>query len=91
MASLIFCCPKKWRVIESGIETNDATLYRLREQSITIECPHCRTAHRFNMNDGHLFEMRPRKSSVHFSGLLLDEIDVGKFIARALEARHSSA
>ena len=84
MGSLIFPCPTNWRVIESGIETDQATLYRMRSCSVRLACPHCKLTHDLKVADGVLFEMRPRQSAVHYTGLLCDEIDVGAFIQRAL-------
>ena len=37
MGSLIFSCPKTRRVIETGIETDDATLARLRSCSLSVD------------------------------------------------------
>ena len=39
MGTLIFSCPKTWRVIEPGIETDDATLVRLRSHSLKSIVP----------------------------------------------------
>jgi hypothetical protein len=84
MGSLIFSCPNTWRVIETGIETDDATLATLRAQSLTIDCPYCHAAHDLQIKDGHLFKMRPRQSQIHFLGLLCDEVDVGTLVHRTL-------
>lgn len=84
MGSLIFPCPNSWDVIESGIETDEATLKRLRLCSLSVNCPHCQTTHELKIEDGHLFEMRPRRSEIHYIGLLRDEIDVGAFLRRTV-------
>ena len=84
MGTLIFSCPRTWRVIESGIETDDATLARLRPYSIRVECPYCKTAHELLIKDGHLFKMRPRRSRIHSTAVLCDEIDVGALVQRTL-------
>lgn len=84
MGTLIFACPNSWDVIESGIETDEATLRRLRPCSLRVNCPHCQVSHEFKIKDGHLFEMRPRQSEIHCTGLLRDEIDVGGFLQRCL-------
>jgi hypothetical protein len=84
MGSLIFSCPNTWRVIETGIETDDATLATLRARSLTIDCPHCHAAHDLQIKDGHLFKMRPRQSQIHYLGLLCDEVDVGTLVQRTL-------
>ena len=84
MGSLIFSCPKTWRVIETGIETDDATLRRLRSKSLKVDCLHCDGTHELPIKDGHLFNMRPRRSQIHYLGLLCDEVDVGTLVHRTL-------
>ena len=90
MGSLIFSCPKSFAVLETGIETDDATLKKLGSRPIGVDCPHCQTKHQFRVTDGHLFQMRPRQSQVHYTGLLCDEIDVGGFIQRAMATSETS-
>ena len=85
MGSLIFSCPKTWRVIETGIETDDATLASLRSCSLTVDCSYCHTTHELKIKDGHLFKMRPRRSQIHCTGLLCDEVDVGTLVQRTLQ------
>lgn len=84
MGSLIFSCPKTWRVIETGIETDDATLGRLQAQSLKVDCLHCDGTHELPIKHGHLFNMRPRRSQIHYPGLLCDEVDVGTLVHRTL-------
>jgi hypothetical protein len=84
MGSLIFSCPETWRVIETGIETDDATLARLRSHSLSVDCPYCHKTHEFEIKDGHLFKMRPRRSQIYYTGLLCDEVDVGAIVQRTL-------
>ena len=84
MGSLIFSCPKTWRVIETGIETDDATLARLRLRSLRVDCLCCHESHELQIKDGHLFKMRPRQSEIHCTGLLCDELDAGTLIDRTL-------
>ncbi|MEA2929862.1 MAG: hypothetical protein QOG38_2290 [Hyphomicrobiales bacterium] len=84
MGSLIFPCPKSWEVIESGIETDEATLKKLRLCNLRVNCPHCQTTHELKIKDGYLFKMQPRRSEIHYIGLLRDEIDVGAFLQRTL-------
>jgi hypothetical protein len=84
MGSLIFSCPNTWRPIETGIETDDATLARLRPHSLSITCPYCHAAHELKIKDGHLFKMRPRQGQIHYPGLLCDEVDVGSAVQRTL-------
>ena len=81
---LIFACPRTWRILEPGIETDAATLARITDQALHVACPHCQTTHIFAVSDGHLFTMRPRKARLHYAGLLQDEIDVGALITRVL-------
>jgi len=84
MGTLIFSCPETWRVIEPGIETDDATLAKLRPHSLSVDCPYCRAPHQLKIKDGHLFKMRPRQSQIHCPGLLCDEVDVGTLVRRTL-------
>jgi hypothetical protein len=84
MESLIFSCPKTWRVIEAGIEMDDATLARLRSRTLSVACAHCHATHELQIKDGHLFKMRPRRAQIHYMGLLCDEVDVGAMVQRAL-------
>jgi hypothetical protein len=84
MGSLIFSCPNTWRVIETGIETDDATLATLQSHSLSIDCRHCHAAHDLQIKDGHLFKMRPRRSQLHYLGLMCDEVDVGTLVQRTL-------
>lgn len=85
MGALIFSCPKTWRVIEPGIETNEATLAGLRSESLVVDCPYCRETHELKVKDGHLFTQRPRRTQIHYPGLLPDEIDVGTLIHRTMQ------
>lgn len=84
MGSLIFWCPESRAVIEAGIETNDTTLKKLHGCSVSVHCRHCQASHKLKISDGHLFQMRPRQSEIHYIGILRDEIDVGTFMERAL-------
>ena len=84
MGSLIFRCPKCRRVIEAGVETDEATLRRLRPCTIRLNCAHCHSPHELPIKQGHLFDMKPRRGSIHYPGLLSDEINVGAIIHRAM-------
>ena len=84
MGSLIFRCPNCRRIIESGLETDEATLRRLRPCKIRLDCAHCQSLHELPIKQGDLFNMKPRRKSVHYVGLLSDEIDVGAIIQRAM-------
>jgi len=84
MGTLIFSCPKTWRAIETGIETDAATLARVKAESFSMDCPHCHATHHVKVKDCHLFKRRPRQSQVHCPGLLCDEVDVGSHIQRTL-------
>jgi hypothetical protein len=90
MGSLIFTCPRTWRVVEPGIETDAVTLTRIKHESLDATCPHCQTKHTFRVIDGHLFTMRPRQSHLEYRGLLRDEIDAGTLITRALTSPRRS-
>jgi hypothetical protein len=83
MGTLIFSCPKTCRVIEPGIETDEATFASLRCHTLSVECPYCCASHALMIKDGHLFKMRPRQSP-QSTGLLCDEVDVGKLVQRTL-------
>jgi hypothetical protein len=91
MGSLIFRCPECQRVIEAGVETDEATLGSLRPYKIGLRCSHCGSQHHLEMGEGHLFQMKPRRSSVHYPGLLPDEIDVGGIKQSALSAARQVA
>ena len=83
MATLIFTCPNSKRVIDTGIETDKATFDQISSEQLAIHrCSHCAGAHQFNVRDGFLFEMKPRRKSIHSPAILCDEIDVGHFIHR---------
>jgi hypothetical protein len=47
-------------VIETGIETDDATLARLRSCSLSVDCSYCDATHELKIKDGHLFKIRDR-------------------------------
>ena len=83
MGTLIFTCPNSKRVIDSGIETDRATYDQISSEPLAIHrCLHCSGAHHFRVGDGLLFEMKPRRKSVHSPAIMCDEIDVGHFIHR---------
>jgi hypothetical protein len=90
MGSLIFSCPKCWQVVDAGIETDEVTLRRIRDCEISAACSHCKRIQKFKIDDGCLFQMRPRRSAIHYMGLLCDEVDVGSVIQRALCATRSA-
>ena len=89
MGSLIFSCPKCWHVIDPGIETDGMTLRRIPGCEISATCPQCKLIQKLNIKDGCLFQMRPRRSAIHYTGLLHDEVDAGTVIQRALCASPS--
>jgi hypothetical protein len=90
MGSLIFPCPGCWHVVDAGIETDAVTLGRIRDCEISAACPHCKRIQKFKIDDGCLFQMRPRRSTIHYMGLLCDEVDAGSVIQRALCAAPSA-
>ena len=89
MGSLIFSCPKCWHVIDPGIEMDEVTLHRIPGCEISAPCLHCKLIRKFNIKDGSLFQMRPRRSAIHYTGLLHDEVDVGTVIQHSLCAAPS--
>jgi hypothetical protein len=55
MTALIFICPNTGRPIESGIETDQASLSNVYSVRIRVRCPHCWQEHdRMIRDDGHL-------------------------------------
>ena len=54
MAALIFTCPKTGRPIESGIETDRASLSGVQSVRIHVRCPHCWEEHDQRIRDVHL-------------------------------------
>jgi hypothetical protein len=54
MAALIFICPKTGRPIESGIETDRASLSNVQSVRIRVRCPHCWEEHDRRIRDAHL-------------------------------------
>jgi len=54
MAALIFTCPKTGRPIESGIETDRASLSGVQSVRIHVRCPHCWEEHDQRIRDAHL-------------------------------------
>jgi hypothetical protein len=55
MTALIFTCPKTGRPIDSGIETDRASLSNVQLVKIRVRCPHCWGEHdRIIRDDGYL-------------------------------------
>jgi hypothetical protein len=57
MVALIFTCPKTGRPIESGIETERASLSDVQSVRIRVRCPHCWEEHDRRIRDAHLASM----------------------------------
>ena len=54
MAALIFSCPRTGRPIESGIETDRASLSHVQMIRIRVRCPYCWEEHDRTIRDSHL-------------------------------------
>jgi len=54
MAALIFTCPRTGRPIESGIETDRASLSTVQSIRIRVRCPHCWEEHDRRIRDAQL-------------------------------------
>jgi predicted RNA-binding Zn-ribbon protein involved in translation (DUF1610 family) len=54
MERLFFVCPNTGRHIDAGIETELATLLRIKTQMIEIVCPACGERHRWRVADAQL-------------------------------------
>jgi hypothetical protein len=56
MASFIVYCPKTEKPIETGIETEPASLSRVDNVVVHVDCPHCGSAHQIQVKEGRLAE-----------------------------------
>jgi hypothetical protein len=45
MSALKYRCPKNHEEVETSIQTDDATLTKMRSMKISVWCPHCGTSH----------------------------------------------
>jgi hypothetical protein len=54
MGPLVFQCPKTGQAIRSGIQTDLASLERVRSLPVRLYCPTCRTIHVMRAQDGQI-------------------------------------
>jgi hypothetical protein len=54
MGVLTFSCPRTGRPIETGIETDEATLLKIASVAIRLLCPHCLEEHDPRVHEGYL-------------------------------------
>jgi hypothetical protein len=56
MESLVFTCPHTRAMIDSGISTNPESLSAVQDLRVELNCPHCRSRHRFPVKQGQFRE-----------------------------------
>ena len=54
MGTLTFVCPEAGKDIETGIETDQHTLSRVRRLHMRVRCEHCGREHDFEIEEGRL-------------------------------------
>jgi hypothetical protein len=54
MGLLVFQCPRTGQAIRSGIQTDLASLERVRSLPVRLHCPTCRTIHVMRAQDGQI-------------------------------------
>jgi len=54
MGPLVFQCPSTGQAIRSGIQTDLASLERVRSLPVRLHCPTCRTIHVMRAQDGRI-------------------------------------
>jgi transcription elongation factor Elf1 len=54
MERLIFTCPTTGSEVDVGIESEIATLLRIRGEVVRAECPACGQQHEWQVNDARL-------------------------------------
>jgi hypothetical protein len=54
MDALVFVCPETARTIDSGICTNQESLWKVQDLMLELKCPHCAIRHRFSIKSGQL-------------------------------------
>jgi len=54
MGPLVFQCPTTGQTIRSGIQTDLASLERVRFLPVRLHCPTCRTVHVMRAQDGQI-------------------------------------
>jgi hypothetical protein len=54
MGTLTFHCPRTGRPIESGIETDAATMMETASVPVRLICPHCHDEHDPKVREGYL-------------------------------------
>ena len=54
MGHLTFCCPRTGKPIQTGIETDAATMLEVASVAVRLECPHCEEEHGPRVYEGYL-------------------------------------
>jgi hypothetical protein len=54
MGPLTFSCPRTGKPIETGIETDAATLSEVAWVAVRLRCPHCHEEHDPKVHEGYL-------------------------------------
>jgi hypothetical protein len=54
MDDLVFVCPQTARAIDSGICTNQESLWKVQDLTLELKCPYCASRHRFSVKSGQL-------------------------------------
>jgi hypothetical protein len=56
MGSLVFTCPATQKEFVSGIHTDLASLARVEQVPVRLQCPLCGATHQLTAKNGHLKE-----------------------------------
>lgn len=59
MERLYFLCPGTGLKVDVGIESEMGTLLRIRDETVSADCPHCRKLHRWHVRDAFLDRPAP--------------------------------
>jgi len=72
VGSLVFRCPRKRRLFDSGIGLDANTFQKIKPLIVEVECPHCRAPHALSIASGALapFSRADRSAPNHFAGLV---------------------
>jgi hypothetical protein len=72
VGSLVFRCPRKRKLFDSGIGLDANTFQKIKPFIVEVECPHCRAPHALGIASGALapFSRADRSAPNHFAGLV---------------------
>jgi hypothetical protein len=54
MSHLKYRCPVKSREVETSIETDQATLTKMRAMRLSVWCPHCSASHQIGAHQAYV-------------------------------------